>query len=637
MRRIDRFLSLGARLRRGFAAPLPLLGLVAAVGPLAMTSASVVGDEHPAEVAYHSLPELPTGSIEAGADGVVDTAIELAATLGAVPIDALGGECPTDRLVVSWDDPGDTFSIGAHVTPIGPAPDDTTTSVNGLVVCSGSTYAYMGFEARWKADRWDVIDVPFVGEEEDEGHLVAQPAPVIPQGPKPVPVLAAPGTVTGPIEGYAAYEPQRTCDPTAKVGTKSLAGALLRDYSGSRNLGIVRGCSVGGRSEHKEGRAFDWGVNITNPNEKAAAQSFIGALMATDGDGNKQALARRMGVMYVIFDRQIWSAYRASEGWRPYTGSSSHRDHVHISLSWAGANGRTSFWSGTVPPDLPTASLSASNASSSRRGSGGSNSSNSSSSGSRHGDNGNRDRSDDRGTRLSRDELSAGVAALWHDGVPPTAAEITGWLTSVGVSQEWATQYAGWAADRAAQRAARDADDDDDDDDGDDGDDGDDADHRGGWQSDGDGDDRDWEAERAAREAERAAREAAWEQQREERRAAEEEARREAEEARRLEEEERAAQTPTTLPPCSSRRDHRRGDGGGWGNRGNGGCIPASTTTTAPPTTTTTQPVTTTVPPTTSTTAAPTTTTTAAPTTTTEAPTTTTTAEPATTTTTIGG
>jgi hypothetical protein len=632
MRRIDRFLSLGARLRRGFAAPLPLLGLVAAVGPLAMTSASVVGDEHPAEVAYHSLPELPVGSAEAGVDGVIDTAIELAATLGAVPIDALGGECPTDRLVVSWDDPGDTFSMGAHVTPIGPAPDDTTTSVNGLVVCSGSTYAYMGFEARWKADRWDVIDVPFVGEEEDSEHLVAQPAPVIPQGPKPVPVLAAPGTVTGPIEGYAAYEPQRTCDPTAKIGTKSLAGALLRDYAGSRNLGIVRGCSVGGRSEHKEGRAFDWGVNITNPNEKAATDSFIGALLATDGDGNKHALARRIGVMYIISNRQIWSAFRASEGWRPYSGSSPHRDHVHISLSWAGANGRTSFWSGTVPPDLPTASLSASNASSSRRSSGSSNSSGSSS-GSRHGDNGNRDWSDERGTRLSRDELSAGVAALWHEGVPPTAGEISAWLTSVGVSQEWAEQYAGWAADRAADRAAQRAARDADDHDGDDGDD-----HRGGWQGDGDGADRDWEAERAAREAERAAREAAWEQQREERRAAEEEARREVEEARQREEEERAAQTPTTLPPCGSRRDHRRGDSGGWGNR-RGGCIPASTTTTVPPTTTTTRPVTTTVPPTTSTTAEPTTTTTtaAAPTTTTTAAPATTTTEAPTTTTTVGG
>ena len=105
------------------------------------------------------------------------------------------------------------------------------------------------------------------------------------------------------------------------------------------------------------GRAFDWGVNITNAKEKAATESFIAALMATDSAGNKHALARRMGVMYVISNRQIWSAYRASEGWRPYSGASAHRDHVHISLSWAGANGRRPIAKilayGTVADDFP--------------------------------------------------------------------------------------------------------------------------------------------------------------------------------------------------------------------------------------------------------------------------------------------
>jgi peptidoglycan hydrolase-like protein with peptidoglycan-binding domain len=56
--------------------------------------------------------------------------------------------------------------------------------------------------------------------------------------------------------------------------------------------------------------------------------------------------ARRLGVMYVIYDGRIWSSYRASEGWRKYSGGESHGDHIHISLAWNGAMKRTSFWTG---------------------------------------------------------------------------------------------------------------------------------------------------------------------------------------------------------------------------------------------------------------------------------------------------
>src|SRR5438270_170493 len=47
-------------------------------------------------------------------------------------------------------------------------------------------------------------------------------------------------------------------------------------------------------------------------------------------------------------DRHIWGAYLADQGWRPYEGVSPHTDHIHISFSWAGALGQTSFWTGQV-------------------------------------------------------------------------------------------------------------------------------------------------------------------------------------------------------------------------------------------------------------------------------------------------
>lgn len=153
------------------------------------------------------------------------------------------------------------------------------------------------------------------------------------------------------IEGYAPYEPQTTCDPIDKPGAIALRTLLMGYYKGTANFGISRACGTD-RSEHYEGRAFDWGVNVNTPSQKAAADNFIAQLMATDSYGHKQALARRMGIMYVIWNHQIWSPGPDST-WRPYTGSHPHTDHVHISLSWAGARAETSFWSGTVVPGLP--------------------------------------------------------------------------------------------------------------------------------------------------------------------------------------------------------------------------------------------------------------------------------------------
>jgi hypothetical protein len=150
------------------------------------------------------------------------------------------------------------------------------------------------------------------------------------------------------IDGYADYDPQSTCDPVAKPGVKAFRDLLLRAYPETRDLGIVRACDVGGRSEHKEGRAFDWGVRANVPAERADAEEVLRWLLATDDQGNRNALARRFGIMYVIWNHRIWSAARADEGWRPYHGSDPHTDHVHVSFSWDGANMRTTWWTAAM-------------------------------------------------------------------------------------------------------------------------------------------------------------------------------------------------------------------------------------------------------------------------------------------------
>ena len=150
----------------------------------------------------------------------------------------------------------------------------------------------------------------------------------------------APAAPPAAVEGFAPYLPQVSCDPTVKPGLDALRSTLLATYGG-RDLGVTRGCDIGSTSEHKEGRAWDWGLSAAVPAEKALAEQFLTWLLAPGPNGMAAYNARRLGVMYVIWDGRIWSSYRAAEGWRAYSGGESHADHIHISLAWTGAMKRT--------------------------------------------------------------------------------------------------------------------------------------------------------------------------------------------------------------------------------------------------------------------------------------------------------
>ena len=155
------------------------------------------------------------------------------------------------------------------------------------------------------------------------------------------------------IDRFAAYDGQTTCGPTPRPGAVNLGDLLERTYPVTSSLGTVRACSVGGRSEHKEGRAFDWAVKVGVPSQRAMAEEFLTWLLATDEHGNPAAMARRLGIMYMIWNRQIWKAYDADKGWQAYTGASPHTEHIHFSLSRDGGNARTS-WYVPIPEPAPT-------------------------------------------------------------------------------------------------------------------------------------------------------------------------------------------------------------------------------------------------------------------------------------------
>jgi hypothetical protein len=160
--------------------------------------------------------------------------------------------------------------------------------------------------------------------------------------------------LTADIEVYAPYQGQTLCDPHAKPGVVKFRDLILKTYPGQGDSGITRACDVGGKSEHKEGRAWDWRLNAHSTTEYAKASQLISWLFATDSFGNRYAMARRLGIMYIIFNKKIW--YAGSTRWDPYSCSGTtdcHEDHMHFSFGWAGALAQTSYWTGKVSPVIP--------------------------------------------------------------------------------------------------------------------------------------------------------------------------------------------------------------------------------------------------------------------------------------------
>ena len=166
------------------------------------------------------------------------------------------------------------------------------------------------------------------------------------------PAAAAPAAVSpgSAIEAFSPYQGQTACEPVARPGVVQFRDLVLAAYPGTRDGGITRACTTGGTSEHKEGRAWDWRVSAADPEHVLQVTDLMEWLLAEDEHGNAAAMARRLGVMYVIWDSRIWKSYQAARGWQPYAGASPHTDHVHVSFSWAGALGATSYWTGQVAP-----------------------------------------------------------------------------------------------------------------------------------------------------------------------------------------------------------------------------------------------------------------------------------------------
>ncbi len=159
------------------------------------------------------------------------------------------------------------------------------------------------------------------------------------------PVPTAAKAMPAAVEKASPYLPQKSCDPDAKAGVKAFEQLVLNNWKRGYSGGVIRNCKNGGLSEHKEGRAWDWMIDGDNYADTVAGQQVIDWLLADDA-----RIAKRMGIMYIIWHERIWSSYKAKDDWRGYHYGDPHTSHIHFSFGWAGAMGRTSWWTGKVAP-----------------------------------------------------------------------------------------------------------------------------------------------------------------------------------------------------------------------------------------------------------------------------------------------
>src|SRR5438477_1165167 len=267
--------AVGARLAAGrevVAAHAPKLRRRLAIAVAGTTTLATIGltlptptggpahevGEHLALTRVSASAESSTivGSSRPGLAGAEKTALLLANRVGGIPVDpsiaaagnlldrrsGTSGTCPPMRLRVSWEKPLDGYKIGAYVAPLGPAPTAATTNVNGIVLCEGSAYAYLGFEETWTGAHWTVIPVPSLGADEHARSATDDTAPGLDPAQTPDlgatnPIPTAAGGAWGQdIEPLAGYQPQATCDPVAKPGVVGFRDLLLRSFPGSRDL-----------------------------------------------------------------------------------------------------------------------------------------------------------------------------------------------------------------------------------------------------------------------------------------------------------------------------------------------------------------------------------------------------------------
>ncbi|MFY1619045.1 coiled-coil domain-containing protein [Micromonospora sp. WMMD736] len=124
------------------------------------------------------------------------------------------------------------------------------------------------------------------------------------------------------------WKPQ-SCSEDDPTTSGCVTPRTLHAYKEVKRAGFNRfvGCHRnGGPYEHPKGRACDWslqksGFSPWHNDDTRMYGNNVAAFLIRNAD--------RLGIYYVIWNRQIWFP---ATGWKSYSGPSNHTDHVHMSL-----------------------------------------------------------------------------------------------------------------------------------------------------------------------------------------------------------------------------------------------------------------------------------------------------------------
>lgn len=123
--------------------------------------------------------------------------------------------------------------------------------------------------------------------------------------------------------------PAESCSEDDPTTSGCLTPRTLHAYKEVRRAGFDRYVSCwrpGDRWEHPKGRACDWslqdrGFSPAATRDQRLYGNNLAAFLVRNAD--------RLGILYVIWYRQIWFP---ATGWKSYSGPSPHIDHVHMSI-----------------------------------------------------------------------------------------------------------------------------------------------------------------------------------------------------------------------------------------------------------------------------------------------------------------
>lgn len=161
-----------------------------------------------------------------------------------------------------------------------------------------------------------------------------------------------------------------SCYPSLRTGTKAFGDLLIAATTTVNHYGGWRACNApfgAKRSQHKTGRAVDVPLDSRKSAQRADGMAILEWLFEAE-NGVPHARLRRLGVVQIIWDGRVWTTAHDKgrknhdpTNWRKYTGlgckqnprtqpTVCHYDHFHFTLSAAGSEKQTTWWTDPTNP-----------------------------------------------------------------------------------------------------------------------------------------------------------------------------------------------------------------------------------------------------------------------------------------------